>query len=105
MHSKGNRTGFVYPLTPTLNPTNPRGTSVSVNKPIQKPIGEIMRVVKTGETGRVMQVDNEWAEIFPHKGPMIVLDVDSSRQSYSLCELDLPDRDLPPLSDRPAAFH
>ena len=41
-----------------------------------------------------MSVDTEWAQIFPHKGPMVVLDIDSSRSCYSLCELDLSEHDV-----------
>ena len=56
-------------------------------------IGPVARVAKTGKVGRVLSVDTEWEQIFPHKGAMIVLDIDSDRVCYSECELDV---DLPP---------
>ena len=68
-------------------------------------IGEVMKVARTGKIGRVLQVDEEWGRLFPHKGPMVVLDIDSSRSCYSRCELDYPDPDFGRPADLPVEFH
>lgn len=62
--------------------------SVHANLHTVAPEGARMRVVHTGKVGRVRAVDLEWARLFPHKGPMLVLDVEADRQCYSLCELE-----------------
>ncbi len=51
-------------------------------------LGYAVRVLRTGMVGRVQAVDTEWARMFPHKGPMLVLDIQSDRQCYSLCEVE-----------------
>src|SRR5947208_6047610 len=83
--------GLTGSAIPGRQPFHPEGAAMSANARTQMPIGEVMKVVQTGQVGRVMSVDDEWARIFPHKGPMVVLDIDSGRSCYSLCELDLPD--------------
>ncbi len=57
--------------------------------------GYAVRVLRTGLVGRVQAVDNEWARLFPHKGPMLVLDIQSDRHCYSLCEVEPLQADQP----------
>ncbi len=61
-------------------------------------IAAAMKVACTGQLAKVGAVDDEWETMFLHKGPMIVLDIDSGRKSYSRCELDLAYLDLPPVA-------
>ena len=78
---------------------------MSVGSGSKSDIPEMVKVVSTGKVGRVMAVDGEWAEIFPHKGPMVVLDIDSGRTCYSLCELDLPEDGFARQSEAPVEYH
>jgi hypothetical protein len=50
--------------------------------------GHRVRVVQTGEVGRVRAIDREWADLYPHKGPMLILDIRDPRKCYSLIELE-----------------
>jgi len=50
--------------------------------------GRFVRVMQTGEVGRIKAVDTEWAELYPHKGPMLILDISNARKCYSLMELE-----------------
>jgi hypothetical protein len=50
--------------------------------------GRKMRVVQTGQVGRVKAVDSDWERLFPHKGVMLVLEIESDRCCYSQCELE-----------------
>jgi hypothetical protein len=56
--------------------------------------GNRVRVLQTGEVGRVKAVDREWADLYPHKGPMLILDIRDPRKCYSLIELE-------PINDEP----
>ena len=50
--------------------------------------GRRVRVMRTGEVGLVRAIDREWAELYPHKGPMLILDISNSRKCYSWMELE-----------------
>ncbi len=50
--------------------------------------GNRVRVMQTGEVGSVKAIDREWAELYPHKGPMLILDIMNPRKCYSLIELE-----------------
>lgn len=77
---------------------------MNIDSGTEKEIGERMKVVRSGKTGRVLSVDDEWGRLFPHKGPMIVLDIDAGRNCYSRCELDLADQDVPGAKGHPVEF-
>jgi hypothetical protein len=49
--------------------------------------GSWMRVVSTGQVARVREVDIDWARLYPHKGPLLILDT-AGRTCYSFCELE-----------------
>lgn len=51
--------------------------------------GRHVRVLRTGQIARVRAVDPEWGRLFPHKGPLLILDVDCGRECYSSCEIEL----------------
>jgi hypothetical protein len=59
-----------------------------------------MRIVSTGEVARVREVDVDWARLYPHKGPMLILEI-AGRTCYSFCELE----PVNPNSDAPRAMH
>jgi hypothetical protein len=46
-----------------------------------------MRIVSTGQVARVREVDIDWARLYPHKGPMLILET-AGRTCYSFCELE-----------------
>jgi len=50
--------------------------------------GHRVRVLQTGEVGKVRAIDREWAELYPHKGPLLILDIRDPRKCYSLIELE-----------------
>ena len=78
---------------------------MSADSPGEAAIGAVMKVARTGQVAKVVSVDDKWERIFPHKGPMIVLDIDSGRRCYSRCELDLAEQDLPRVPGAQAEFH
>ncbi len=51
-------------------------------------VGEAVRVLRTGEVGRIQAIDADWAKLFPHKGPLLVLEIPAERCCYSLCEVE-----------------
>lgn len=58
-------------------------TCLEVGKPVQ--------VLDTGQVGVIEKIDLEWQQLFPHKGPMLILDIADKRKCYSLCELQILD--------------
>jgi len=57
-----------------------------------------MDVTRTNPLVSGPAVDDQLGTLFPHQGPVIVLDIDSHPSNYSHCELDLTNLDLPPVA-------